>query len=70
LILLFNDKEVSLEPLFSPINIKEDLFKTLAYKKGKTIVLSIHVKSNKNKQIEIIDQQQKCIRLEEPVRVK
>jgi len=67
---LFNDKEVSLEPLFSPINIKEDLFKTLAYKKGKTIVLSIHVKSNKNKQIEIIDQQQKCIRLEEPVRVK
>lgn len=67
---MFNNKEVSLEPSFSPISIKNNLDETLSYIKGKTIVLSISVKSNKNKYIEFIDMKPKNIRIEEPVRVK
>jgi len=67
---MFNDKEVSLEPFFSPISINENQHETLDYIKGKTIVLSISVKSKKNKYIEFIDMKPKCVRIAEPVRVK
>jgi len=67
---IFKNKEVSLEPSFSPISIKENQHETLDYIKGKTIVLAISVKSNKNKYIEFIDMKPKCLRIEEPVRVK
>lgn len=67
---VFNDKEVSLEPSFSPISIKENQHETLDYKKGKTIVLSIRVQSNKNKYIEFIDMKPKYLKTGDPVRVK
>lgn len=67
---IFNNKEVSLEPSFSPISIKEDQHETLDYIKGKTRVLSISVQSNKNKYIEFIDLKPKYLKIEESVRVK
>lgn len=67
---IFDNKDVSLEPSFSPISIKENQRETIEYIKGKTTVLSISMKSYKNKFIEFIDMKPKCIRIEEPVRVK
>jgi hypothetical protein len=67
---LFKNNEVSLEPYFSPINVNEALFDSLVYKKGRTIILSIKVKSNKKKYIEFIDSQIKDFKNEEPIRVK
>ncbi|RLD84769.1 MAG: hypothetical protein DRJ10_00210 [Bacteroidetes bacterium] len=67
---VFKNNEVSLEPHFSPININKELLDNTDYKKGKTVILSIKVKSNRKEYIEYIDAQFKDIKYEEPIRVK
>jgi len=66
----FENDIVSLEPYFSPLKVNKELLDSLIYEKGRTIMLSVKVESNKKKYIEYIDSQFKGSRLAEPVRVK
>ncbi|MDP4185129.1 MAG: hypothetical protein Q8862_08215 [Bacteroidota bacterium] len=66
----FKEKEVSVEPDFSPIAITQKESNNLVYKEGQSIILSITLKSRTNKNLEFVKFKQERINNEEPIFVK